>query len=400
MAEALTGRAVAARLPGRYERRETSVLLEDGTAVPAEADRHPDAVAEAIRWQICEGEIVQIVGRGRGVNRTAADPLEVLVLTDRPLPLPVADTVAWEELEPVPADLMLAEGGVALLDAADAAQAYPALWPNRAGTAGSPEAARKAFQRARCGTSPNRELPHGGCPAPLARVAYQRTGSGRRPAAAVFDPRVVPNIRAWLQERRIWLLARCDVVTAEPAASPPGPPLAEEQPARSRAPAIPFDAPPSAPRTMEEPPDGVRAAFEVASPPPVSPPIPGLGLSREQLARLRGMSEHLVAARPPRLWGDFTDPLRVEAWRTRCAKARADHADRAAAAEAQARVDSLVRFAAEAEEALAEPELDPEEEREARQAEAPSVVAMVRWADADSPELTAWFGGAALALAA
>lgn len=234
---------------------------------------------------------------------------------------------------------------------------------------------------------------NGECPAPLARVAYQRTGPGRRPATAVFDPRVVTDIRGWLQERRIWPLARCDVVAAEPTAAPlSGPPPMEERAAGSLAPHVRFDAPPSAPRATAASTDEAR----IASLPAVTPPGPELGLSREQFAELRGLSERLEAARPPRLWGDFTDPIRIEAWRTRCAQARAAEAE----AEARARVDWVVRFAAEAAEALAEPDPGLEEERETRNAAAPPVVATLRWADADGPELTAWSGGSDLALAA
>lgn len=214
MAEALTGRAVTARASGRYERHDTAIEMQDGTAASAEADRHPDPIAEAIRWQICEGELIQIIGRGRAVNRTAAAPLEVLVLTDRPLPLPVDESVTWEALAPGPADLMLAQGGVALADAADAARAYPSLWP-------SPAAARQAFHRAeragRCVTIPIGESSIGECHAPLRRVDYQRVGPGRRPAVALFAPEAVPDIRVWLEER-LGPLARCDV--EEPPAPP------------------------------------------------------------------------------------------------------------------------------------------------------------------------------------
>jgi hypothetical protein len=135
---------------------------------------------------------------------------------------------------------MLAEGGVALEDAADAARAYPALWPSRDGTAGSPEAAKKAFQRAggRCGTFPLRESPKGDCPAPrrhLRTVTYQRAGAGRRPAAAAFDPTLVPDPRAWLAAR-LGPLARCEVAAAAaPEADPPRaqalPPPAPDRPA-------------------------------------------------------------------------------------------------------------------------------------------------------------------------
>jgi putative DNA primase/helicase len=50
---------------------------------------YPDPISEALRWQACEAEVVQIIGRARGVNRTANNPVEILVLTDLPLPLPV-----------------------------------------------------------------------------------------------------------------------------------------------------------------------------------------------------------------------------------------------------------------------------------------------------------------------
>ena len=74
---------------------------------------------------------MQIVGRGRGVNRTEMDPLDVLVLTDAPLPIPVAHTLQAADLAPNLADLMLAAAGVVFDNAADASTAYPHLWATR-----------------------------------------------------------------------------------------------------------------------------------------------------------------------------------------------------------------------------------------------------------------------------
>ncbi|MHB0708004.1 DUF7146 domain-containing protein, partial [Roseomonas mucosa] len=141
LAEALTGRAVAARVP-RFEKVAAEIHLAGagGGAALTTAYRHPDPVAEAIRWQVCEGELVQAIGRVRGVNRTAANPATVLVLCSLPLPVAV-EPVSWAELEPTATDCMLAAAGVALENAADAARAFPDLWP-------SAEAARKARQRA------------------------------------------------------------------------------------------------------------------------------------------------------------------------------------------------------------------------------------------------------------
>ncbi len=127
LAEQLTGRAVVAQ--GSYTRTATVREMAGGKAVAAEADRHDDPTAEAIRWQIAEGELVQIIGRGRAVNRTAETPLDVLVMCDAPLPLPVDKLLSAKELDPSQADRMLAEGSVVLLNPRDAKEAYGDLWP-------------------------------------------------------------------------------------------------------------------------------------------------------------------------------------------------------------------------------------------------------------------------------
>ena len=205
IAEALTGKAVSTRC-SRYDRQDAAIQLADGTAISADADRHPDPLAEAIRWQICEGELIQILGRPRGVMRTSANPTEVLLLTDRPLPLPIDEVVGWDALAPNPGDLMMGQGGVAFDDAADASRAYPNLWPDRSdpdGKRGSPAAARQAFHRARCVTNPYGVNSIGECHAPLRRATYQRAGAGKRPACLTFDPAAVPEaeLRDWLEER-------------------------------------------------------------------------------------------------------------------------------------------------------------------------------------------------------
>jgi putative DNA primase/helicase len=125
-AMALTGAAVA---PVGWYLQDTTLTREmrDGSTVPAVGSRHPDPVAEAVRWQICEGELLQIIGRGRGVNRTADNPLAIWLLTDTVLPIPLDEELRAADLEPGPVDLMLARHG-ALLSPAHAARAYPDLF--------------------------------------------------------------------------------------------------------------------------------------------------------------------------------------------------------------------------------------------------------------------------------
>src|SRR5260370_28243461 len=137
LAEALTGVAVT-HLAHWYDGAEAVREMADRSTVTAEADRHPHPLAEAIRWQACEGELLQIIGRARAVNRTAADPVDVLILTDAPLPIPLDGTLAAADLTPDLTEMMLTEGGIVFENPTDAAAAYSALWDNR-------EAAKKAL---------------------------------------------------------------------------------------------------------------------------------------------------------------------------------------------------------------------------------------------------------------
>ena len=187
-AEALTGVAVD-HLPGWYDKVQGAREMADGTVRPAEADQHPHPVAEAIRKQITEGELLQIIGRARGVNRTEADPVEVLVMTDAALPLPIAEVISATDLSPSPLDLMLAAGGIAFANPNDAAMAYPDLWPNRG-------AAKTAFRRggwvhSLISTYHSEIVPN---LSKLEQCEYQRAGSGCSPALAWYDSELVRSI--------------------------------------------------------------------------------------------------------------------------------------------------------------------------------------------------------------
>ena len=132
---ALTGQMPIAAAEGAgwwYDTEERRIRLQGGRthAVPGEV--HADPTAEAIRWSICEAELIQAIGRGRGVNRTAENPLQIDLLTDVVLPVTVDELVAWADLRPTRRDLMAARG-VVLENAADMARCFPDLWPTTAG---------------------------------------------------------------------------------------------------------------------------------------------------------------------------------------------------------------------------------------------------------------------------
>lgn len=322
MAECLTGRAVTP-LASWYPRLAVAREMADGTTTSAEADRHPDPVAEAIRWRICEGELVQIIGRARGVNRTEADPVEILVMTDAPLPLPIDAVLAASDLAPGPIELMLAAGGVALDCAADAARAYPTLWPARDGSGGSAEAARKAFRRGSAGQIGIEDslygiVPHFG----LRRATYRLAGQGRETASLTFDPMLVPDPSAWLAER-VGALAMFEVLgmasstrssvrppRERPTASPPaalGPPPLPLPPEPSPV------ATPKAPSMPVPPPYPAELRPAAANPASVEQPV---GAPSSPAARLATLSTRLDALRPPPLQGDGSDTVRLLAWRS------------------------------------------------------------------------------------
>jgi len=222
IAEALTGQAVPA-LDGWYERADAVREMADGSTVQADADRHPDPVAEMVRWQVAEGQLVQIVGRGRGVRRTEANPVHVLALVDAPLPMPLAGTLEAADVEPGPADLMRAEGGVVLANARHAWTAYSDLWPSH-------NAADLAMRRSpsfpyksisiRKRRTPRQEAEG------LVEVAYQAAGAGQKPAKAWVDLLLCADPAAFLTAR-LGRLAWYRFDQAPPSRDPDPPPQKE-----------------------------------------------------------------------------------------------------------------------------------------------------------------------------
>ncbi len=83
-----------------YKRRPRAIELRSGEAIKTTGDYHPDPMAEAIRWLVHEGELVQAIGRGRAVNRSKSNPLDVYLLFDTALPMIVDEVVAWEKASP------------------------------------------------------------------------------------------------------------------------------------------------------------------------------------------------------------------------------------------------------------------------------------------------------------
>ena len=127
IAGAITG-TVIEPLNGWYPVAEKPLVVGGKIAGWQRVPRHPDPHAEAVRWQICEGEILQSE-RLRAVARTANTPADWL-LVGCPVPAGLELASVEDYAPPGPVDLMLAAGGIALLSAPAAAKAYPEIFPN------------------------------------------------------------------------------------------------------------------------------------------------------------------------------------------------------------------------------------------------------------------------------
>ncbi|MFN6999583.1 MAG: hypothetical protein ACK4ST_06070 [Elioraea tepidiphila] len=205
----LTSRGDVAWWYGRVERR---LALADGGVHATTGEEHADPTAEALRWTICEGELVQAVGRGRGVNRTPERPLEIDLLTDVVLPVAVHEVLAWEEVQPSRHDIMAA-AGVELENAADMARCFPELWPSHDAARQDGRSVRNCYYR---------DLHNSRSSHSSSVVSYRPAGPGQKDRQARFDLELVPDPRGWL-ETRLGTLAHFEMLGGEPSSAPADP---------------------------------------------------------------------------------------------------------------------------------------------------------------------------------
>jgi hypothetical protein len=153
---------------GEYGFDMIGLPLRTGRTFPVKAIRHSDPAGELLRAAICDDELLQAIGRGRGINRTADTPLHIILMADVALPLVIDDVQSWELLRPDVLQKMLL-AGVATDSPADAAALHPALFSNA-------EQAKKALAgvfKGKSLISIYREIS-------LKSASYRRGGQGRR----------------------------------------------------------------------------------------------------------------------------------------------------------------------------------------------------------------------------
>lgn len=221
---ALNGRPVEPVCGRWHDKIERRIAMPRGRTVPVAGDAHPDEIAEAARWSICEGELIQALGRARAVNRTTKAPLQIDILCDVVLPIEVHEAAEWPDVEPTLLD-MAALSGAVLTSAVDLAAAFPDIFDgprsaqrlmDEAAAIGSRAAIsdRFAYKEHYIGeTVTNPEVWTNKAPT---RVTYRPAGRGQQSRFGRFDLRLVPDPRAWLTER-LGTLAFFEVEGAPPA---------------------------------------------------------------------------------------------------------------------------------------------------------------------------------------
>jgi putative DNA primase/helicase len=207
--ETVSGIAVNEKVSDEwYPQQSVGIRLTDGTGWPVDNDRHPDPLAEAVRYQICEAELEQAIGRGRAVNRTAETPLQIDILTDVCLPLVVDEPVRWKEVAPDKIEEMICHGLVTSSHSV-AARLYPDLWK-------SADALKKAVERKRVAQAEGGKKGHSPIinyiwgmsrftsPARLFVSGLCKLSSDNKRATVfpfAFTPFLIPDAQEWLEER-------------------------------------------------------------------------------------------------------------------------------------------------------------------------------------------------------
>ena len=165
------------------------VADRSGNTVTLTREHHPHPLAEAARAAIAEDELVQIIGRARGVNRTESTPVTVHILGDMPLPVPVDEFRQWD---PPGLDAAMLTEGCWTESAEDAAR----LWPEIIKT----PMALKDDRRQRSVEFSYNIIQYEN-PTHLTRLTYQKPGTGQRPVTAIIDRRLIPDPEQWLRDR-------------------------------------------------------------------------------------------------------------------------------------------------------------------------------------------------------
>ena len=183
IASALSGwNTTETNLDTWYQAQSVTLTDRKGKAVSVETEAMETPINESIRSAICTGELIQIIGRGRGVNRGQNNPLKVIILGNVPLPIEID---ALREYEGPSIDDKMLGLGAWIESAEHASKIFPEL--------GSSAAVKMG--RKRRVTFSYKEYLIGKCySAQLSRIEYQRSGTGRKKLSILYDRRLRPDL--------------------------------------------------------------------------------------------------------------------------------------------------------------------------------------------------------------
>ena len=115
--------------PGQnYPQRQVIVKNQ---ALPAYY--HPDSLTEEIRRYWNEGQILQAIGRGRAIRRTVRNPLDVILLTNVPLPIEEQHLTltTWKDIQPTILEVLLAKYDIVPLGSGELMHHHPDLFDTK-----------------------------------------------------------------------------------------------------------------------------------------------------------------------------------------------------------------------------------------------------------------------------
>jgi hypothetical protein len=127
-----------------------------GTETLVSTEQHPDRFAEIMRWNACEAEIIQAIGRARAVNRTNENPVQIDIINKVPLPdIEIDEVIEWNDAQPGPGAIIAGRYGVLLAEEGSkgTANILAALLPDLFGTVSAAKQA-KVYSRAE---TPNKD---------------------------------------------------------------------------------------------------------------------------------------------------------------------------------------------------------------------------------------------------
>ena len=190
LAAALSGRKPIEVQPNAmgliwYPSVKRFIRLSDGSGRETTCDWHPDGFGESVRWLVHEGELIQGIGRARGINREADEPLDVKLLFNTCLPITVDKYVNWQRPS---TSIEMVMRGVVLTSRTDMIRAWPQTWDNDTAARRTLEELRKEPTLAALRTLVASWQP----------VTYQLVGPNMKQRVAYFDLTRVPDPKRWL----------------------------------------------------------------------------------------------------------------------------------------------------------------------------------------------------------